>query len=56
MNTSEDQIKIAQKLLGQMENKDDHTHSKERGYGVYEVRGGVVMRVVGEANDAPPVV
>ena len=37
MKTSDDQIKTAQKLLESMENKDDHTHGKERGYGYYEV-------------------
>ena len=44
MNTSDDQIKTAQKLLGSMEKKEGHTHAKERGYGVYEFRGGVVSR------------
>jgi len=44
MNTSEDQITTAQKLLERMEKTEDHTHAKESGYGVYEVRGGVVSR------------
>ena len=56
MKPSQDQINAAQKLLERMENTDAHAHGKEREYGVYEVRGGVVRRVVGEANDAPPVV
>ena len=45
MNTSEDQIKTAQKLLVRMQTEEDHTHAKELGYGVYEVRGGVVRRM-----------
>lgn len=56
MKPSQDQIKTVQKLLERMEKKDPHTHSKEGGYEVYEVRGGVVRRVVGEANHAPPAV
>lgn len=44
MKPSEDQINAAKKLLDRMEHKDDHTHVKEHEYGVYEVRGGGVVR------------
>ena len=44
MNTSEDQIKTAQELLERMQKEEGHTHAKERGDWVYEVRGGVVSQ------------
>lgn len=44
MKPSQDQINAAQKLLERMEKIEGHTHAKERGYGVYEVRGGVVSQ------------
>ena len=45
MKPSQDKIKTAQELLERMEKTEDHTHTKELGYWVYEVRGGVVRRV-----------
>ena len=46
MKPSQDQINAAQKLLERMHKEERHTHATERGYGVYEVCGGAVRRIV----------
>ena len=56
MKPSEDRIDTDKQLLELMEKKEGHTHSKENDYPICEVGAGLVSSVVGEANDAPPVV
>ena len=52
MKPSQDQINAAQKLLERMQEEEGRTHVKERGYGDYEVCGGIVRRIADRSRHA----
>ena len=52
MKPSQEQINAAQELLERMQEEEGRTHVKERGYGVYEVCGGAVRRIVDRSRQA----